>query len=148
MSDRNFAAIDSNNLVSQVLLFDVDTEEEGIALTRAAINDPTATVVETFLNADGTAATRYNYASPGDTWDSANTAFYQTTKTYPSWSLNSSYQWEAPVTYPSTNVVGDITLDIIWDEPNLRWVGITESKPEVSDPAYYWDPNTTSWVAN
>ena len=76
MSDRSFAVVGDNNLVTQVLLFNVDSEAEGITETRNFLNDQNATVVETFLNADGTAATRYNYASPGYTWDSANTAFY------------------------------------------------------------------------
>jgi hypothetical protein len=145
MSDRSFAVVDDNSLVTQVLLFNVDSEAEGITETRNFLNDQNATVVETFLNADGTAATRYNYASPGDTWDSANTAFYQTTKTYPSWSLNSSYQWEAPTPFPSTGNVGAEVLDVVWNELNLRWEGITAANPDSA--SYYWDPNTNTWVA-
>ena len=34
MSDRIFAVVDDNNLVTQVLLFNVDSEAEGITETR------------------------------------------------------------------------------------------------------------------
>ena len=145
MSDRSFAVVDDNNLVTKVLLFNVDSEAEGITETRNYLNDQNATVVETFLNADGTAATRYNYASPGDTWDSANTAFYFPSSPYPSWSLSSSFEWEAPTPFPSTGNVGAEVLDVFWNEPNLRWEGITAANPDSA--SYYWDSNTNAWVA-
>ena len=144
MSDRYFASIDGSNLVTGVYVFNVDTEAEGIALTRNVIDDQTATVVETFVNADQTSPTRYNYASIGFTWDSPNNAFYNATPTFSSWSLNSSYQWEAPVAYPSTDTVEGEFLDIFWNEPSLRWVGIT---PAGGEPTYYWKPDTSEWIA-
>ena len=143
MSDRYFASIDGSNLVTGVYVFNVDTEAEGIALTRNVIDDQTATVVETFVNADQTSPTRYNYASIGFTWDDANQAFIEL-QPFSSWSLDSSYQWQAPVAYPSTDTVDDKFLDIFWEESDLRWVGITEPG---GAPSYYWNPDTSAWIS-
>lgn len=145
MSDRSFAVVDDNNLVTQVLLFNVDSEAEGITETRNFLNDQNATVVETFLNADQTSATRYNYASIGFKWDSANNAFYFPNSPYPSWSLGSSFEWEAPTPFPSTGNVGAEVLDVFWNESNLRWEGITAANPDSA--SYYWDPDTSNWIA-
>lgn len=145
MSDRNFAVIDDDNLVTQVLLFNVDSEAEGITETRNFLNNQNANVVETFLNADQTSATRYNYAGIGFKWDSSNNAFYCPDSPYPSWSLSSSFQWEAPTPFPSTGNVGATVLNIFWNESNLRWEGITAENPDSA--SYYWDPDTSTWVA-
>ena len=40
---------------------------------------------------------------------------------YPSWTLNSNFQWEAPVAKPSTPVNEDPTLRYEWDEENQEW---------------------------
>tara|TARA_R110000850_G_scaffold33733_3_gene91763 strand:+ start:122 stop:565 length:444 start_codon:yes stop_codon:yes gene_type:complete len=146
MSDRSFAVVGDNNLITQVLIFNVDSEAEGITETRNFLNDQNATVVETFFDADQTSATRYNYGSIGFKWDSSNNAFYFPNSPYSSWSLNnSSFEWEAPTPFPSTGNVGAEVLDVFWNEPNLRWEGITAANPDSA--SYYWDPNTNTWVA-
>ena len=75
MADKNFAIVDDNNLVTDDMVLDVDTEAEGVQLARNILNDQTATVVETFPNAND-AATRYNFGGIGYTWDATNNAFY------------------------------------------------------------------------
>ena len=93
---KKFAVIDSSNLVTEILVFDVETEDEGIALTRNVIGDQTATVVETFINADGTSATRYN-----------------------------SFDWVAPVPVPPEGYTPDGDLiEQFWKEAPLRWEGL------------------------
>lgn len=120
----NFAQIDENNVVQQVLVIDqaeIDTGNWG---------DP-ATWVQTSYNTRGgvyytpntntpdpdqSKAFRKNFAGVGYTWDGVG---FIPPKPYPSWVINSfSYLWDAPVPMP---------------EPN-------------NPPVYNWDEETLSWV--
>ena len=58
---------------------------------------------------------RYNYAGIGYTYDPIDDAFIPL-KPYPSWILNTSKQWEAPLPYPE----GDALYE--WDEDLGAWV--------------------------
>ena len=59
---------------------------------------------------------------------------------YDSWALDSSDDWQAPVTYPA----GDQSAyRISWDEDNLRWLGTKRS----DDSNYRWDADNTQWVS-
>tara|TARA_R110000851_G_scaffold221827_1_gene374632 strand:+ start:1548 stop:1982 length:435 start_codon:yes stop_codon:yes gene_type:complete len=141
--NKKFAVIDSSNLVTEILVFDVETENEGIALTRNVIGDQTATVVETFINADGTSATRYNYGGKGFTWDSANNAFIPL-RPYTSWSLNDSFDWVAPVPVPPEGYTPDGDLiEQFWKEAPLRWEGLVFPN---DDCTYYWNTATNVWT--
>jgi len=61
---------------------------------------------------------RKNYASVGDTYDSALDAFY-TPQPYPSWTLNEdTCLWESPVAYPDDGKSYD------WDEETTSWVEV------------------------
>tara|TARA_A100001515_G_C4471651_1_gene177031 strand:+ start:104 stop:535 length:432 start_codon:yes stop_codon:yes gene_type:complete len=140
MAIKNFALVDGNNIVTNITIYDVDSEAEGVALYRAALGDDTANVVETFQNAND-ASTRWNYAGIGYTWDSANSAFYEP-KPFDSWTLDSSYQWQAPVTKPNTDYVGDIYLISQWNEGESRWDGFNATTDTVE---YVWNPNTLAW---
>ena len=65
MADRHFAILDDNNIVTDVILLNVDSEEEGIAQARNVKDNQSLTVVETFYDAND-AATRYKYAGIGN----------------------------------------------------------------------------------
>lgn len=59
---------------------------------------------------------RYNYAGIGYVFDSVAGAFIGP-KPYPSWLLNTNtYQWQAPVPYPTDGQIYD------WDEATQSWV--------------------------
>lgn len=63
---------------------------------------------------EGTTA-RKNNPSKNFTYDKAEDVFYAP-QPYPSWTLNkTSWQWEAPVTYPSDGKQYD------WDEDSKSW---------------------------
>lgn len=53
----------------------------------------------------------------GRTYDTANNVFIAP-KPFASWVLNSSFRWEAPIEYP-TSEDGDTYW---WDEESLQWV--------------------------
>ncbi len=58
---------------------------------------------------------RGNFAGIGYTYDSVNDVFIPP-KPFPSWVLNSSYLWEAPVAAPQDG------KQYRWDEDTVSWV--------------------------
>tara|TARA_Y100000031_G_C8067259_1_gene313415 strand:- start:129 stop:659 length:531 start_codon:yes stop_codon:yes gene_type:complete len=87
---------------------------------------------------------RYNYAGPGNTYDSTNDAFIDP-KPFPSWILDSSFVWVAPVADPSTFEVDGVPVIIAsWDEANTKWFGWKNEDPY---PEYAWNNSTSIWEA-
>lgn len=99
-----FAEIDQNNIVLRVLISDNEFIQSG------AVGNP-ENWVETFY--DGT---RKQPAVIGGTWDAENNVFVNWTP-YPSWVLNSNFDWEAPVTHPAPNDVR-----YLWSEAKGNWI--------------------------
>jgi len=73
---------------------------------------------------DGTAY-RGNYATIDGTYDAENDVFIDP-QPYPSWIINSNWQWEAPVPHPSdANVEMDTSFPhklYVWNEDDVNWV--------------------------
>jgi len=86
---------------------------------------------------------RANGAIIGGSYSPANDVF-TAPQPYTSWTLNSEYKWQAPVTYPNviTIMANDVseTLIIHWDEDNQKWKGF-----EGANNVYDWNPNTSAW---
>jgi len=61
---------------------------------------------------------RGNYAGLGYTYDEDNDVFIPP-KPYPSWTLNSNWEWEAPVDYPDSDNLH------YWNENLGEWEEIT-----------------------
>lgn len=141
-----FAELDSNNTVIRVVTAPEDivsspNDPAGETWCFNNIpNDPDISLVDgaypgvawkqTYKNASD-AVTRWNYAGIGWTWDSSNSAFILP-KPYPSWTLNSSFKWEAPVAWPSVDDQGNSlprdrfyedNLHIYWDENSSGYLG-------------------------
>ena len=140
MADKLFAIMDGSNIVTNVMIVDATDEADGISKVRTIIANPTAVVAETFENATD-ASTRYNYARIGGTWDPSNIAYYDP-RPYTSWTLNSDYQWIAPVTKPNTDYVGDVYVVSEWDEAGQKWNGLNTNNNVVE---YVWNPTTLEW---
>ena len=65
---------------------------------------------------DGGVALRGNYAGIGYTYDQVNDVFYAP-QPYPSWTISApTWEWQAPVPYPSTGGLYS------WDEATQSWV--------------------------
>jgi len=65
---------------------------------------------------DGGVALRANYAGIGHIYDIVNDVFYAP-QPFPSWTLNeSTWTWEAPVSYPTDG------NQYTWDETTQSWV--------------------------
>ena len=82
---------------------------------------------------------RKQYAGMGYVYNASKNKFLLP-QPYDSWALDSSDDWQAPVTYPA----GDQSAyRISWDEDNLRWLGTKRS----DDSNYRWDADNTQWVS-
>jgi len=146
----HFAELNSSNVVLRVVVIsneDVD-----------ANGGDYSTEAETFVSglvphSDGGVAwkqTSYNgnqrkqYAGIGFSFDSVKNKFISP-KPYASWSLDSNDDWQAPVTFPSTNEIDSNPVAIIWDEDNQKWLGETYTGDPVVTTNYEWDAVALAW---
>jgi hypothetical protein len=104
----HFAKIDSNNIVTNVIVAEQDFINSG------AVGD-SFLWVQTSYNGNF----RKNYAGIGFTYDSTRDAFIEP-QPYPSWTLNEdTCQWESPVPYPTDDKRYE------WDEETTNWIEVT-----------------------
>jgi hypothetical protein len=124
----HFAQIDSNNIVTQVIVAEQDFIDTGL------VGDP-ATWIQTSYNTrngihygpdgvpDGGVALRKNYAGVGYTYDRERDAFIPP-KPFESWTLNeSTCAWEPPVALPSTD------RRYQWNEDTRSWDEVKALEP-------------------
>ena len=114
----HFAQIDSNNIVTQVLVIEQDVVDTGL------FGEPSS-FVQTSYNTHGGVHTlggtplRKNYAGIGYTYDSGRDAFIPP-KPYNSWVLNEdTCLYEAPTPMPTDD------KRYSWDEDTTSWVEIS-----------------------
>jgi len=146
----HFAELNSSNEVLRVIVIsNDDVEANGGELSSEA---------ETFVasivphSEDGTAwkQTSYNnnfrkqYAGIGDTFDSSKDKFIKP-QPYPSWSLDSNDDWEAPVTYPTITEIDSNIVYTSWDEDNQKWLGATHIGDPIVITNYEWDATNLQW---
>ena len=58
---------------------------------------------------------RKQFPAAGFSYDETNDVFISP-KPYPSWLLNASHDWQAPIEYPSDGKV------YVWDETSINWI--------------------------
>lgn len=106
----HYAFLNEENIVTEVITGidedSTDTLPEGFASWEAWYADFRGqTCKRTSYNTVGNSHTldgtpyRGNYAGIGFTFDEENEVFYPP-QSYPSWSLNENWVWEAPIAYP------------------------------------------------
>jgi hypothetical protein len=69
---------------------------------------------------------------------------------FPSWSLDSSGDWKAPVTYPDDVSENSLIVFPTWDEDNQRWLGSTwsdDTEGDGTETQYTWDASSKEWNA-
>jgi len=146
----HFAELNNSNEVLRVIVIsNDDVEANGGELSSEA---------ETFVasivphSEDGTAwkQTSYNnnfrkqYAGIGHTYDASKDKFILP-QPYPSWSLDSNDDWQAPVTYPTITEIDSEPVLITWDEDNQKWLGETYSGDPIVTTNYEWDATNLQW---
>jgi hypothetical protein len=93
---------------------------------------------------------RKQYAGIGMVYDPVKDKFLGQ-QPHASWSLDSSDDWQAPITYPTITEEGDVRYFILWNETkynadNTTGWEATKSNDESETPTTYnW--NGTAWVS-
>ena len=126
----HYAKIDGN-LVSEVIVAEQDFVDnlDGTWIqtsynTRKGIHYQANSNI---TSSDQSQALRGNYAGVGYEYDNILDAFF-IPKPFTSWVKNtSSFEYEAPIAYPSGDATGSYTGSYSWDEENTQW--ITSSLP-------------------
>ncbi len=106
----HYAFLDSNNIVTEVVTGIDETELiEGLDTETWYGNFRGQTCKRTSYNGN----IRKQYAGIGFTYD-ADADVFISPRPFPSWSLDSSYDWQPPVPHPSSG-------SYLWDEENQEW---------------------------
>jgi hypothetical protein len=104
----HFAEIDSTNTVLRVIVVADEHETNGAEWCNNLLG---GTWVQTSYNHN----IRKQYAGIGFTYDSDADVFVAP-QPFPSWSLDSNHDWQAPTPKPEGNW--------LWDESKLSWVEV------------------------
>ena len=131
----HFAQIDSNNIVTQVIVVaDADTadaqgnhmESIGIAFCQRLIGGnwkQTSYNTQGGVHNNGGTPFRGNYAGIGYTYDATNDVFYAP-QPYASWTISApTWIWTAPVPMPTETLPENQYYS--WDETSKSWVVVT-----------------------
>ena len=147
----HFAEINNDGIVQNVIVAEQDFIDSG------AVGDSSNWIQTSYntrggihyapnsIESDGGIALRKNYAGIGYTYDSAKNVFISP-KPFPSWSLDASNDWQAPVTYPNDVEENSLEVFITWDEDNTQWLGRTLTGGG-DETKYRWDASGLSWIA-
>jgi len=106
----HFAKIDSNNIVTEVIVAEQDHID---TLSGTWIQTSYNTLSGEHIN--GKTPLRKNFAGVGAIYDSVKDAFYEQ-QPFASWTLNeTTCIWEPPTAYPNDGKL------YYWDEPSTSW---------------------------
>jgi hypothetical protein len=104
----HFAEIDSDNQVLRVIVVADEHEANGAEWCHNLLGG-------TWIQTSYTNRIRKQYAGVGFTYDEAANVFVAP-QPFPSWSLDSNHDWQAPTPKPEG--------DWMWDESELSWVEV------------------------
>src|SRR6056300_1971283 len=146
----HFAELNSTNEVLRVVVISNDDVDSNGGELSSEAETFVSTIVPYSENGTAWKQTSYNhnfrkhYAGIGDTFDSSKNKFIKP-KPYPSWSLDSNDDWQAPVTYPTVTEIDSELVLINWDEDNQKWLGSTYSGDPIVTTNYEWDATNLQW---
>ena len=132
--DENGIVIDVQSVANQTIQDSEGVEQESLGVAFLNKVHKTDDVwVQTSYNSN----IRKQYAGIGYTYDTTNDVFI-ISKPYDSWTLNSNFDWEAPVAYPTDHKF------YIWNEDNQTW---DEHIPDQPFNSWTWNEPTCEWQA-
>ena len=117
----HFAQLDADNKVTQVIVVSnadlldengVEQEHLGVAVCQAIVG--AGNWKQTSYNGNF----RKKYAAIGDVYQPDADVFYNPVSPFPSWSLDSNYDWQPPTPMP------DDGKAYYWDEDSLAWTPV------------------------
>ena len=155
----HFAEINSNNKVLRVVVAcSIDIENNGGEQSEQAAN---AFKNVCRLSSDGVkwVQTSYNnnfrkkFAGVGDTYDAVKDIFWNENSPYSSWTLDSNYDWQPPISKPLKNTWGPNNAPLFarWSEEKLNWVanGYQIEPSTIENPGtvtpLIWNNTTQDW---
>jgi len=144
----HFAELDSNNKVLRVVVAcNQDIANNGGEQSEQAA-EHFKTICPLSENGVKWIQTSYNnrfrkqYAGNDYTYDVNKNIFIQA-QPFPSWSLDSNDDWQAPVAYPTVTTYGNnVPYIISWNEAEQKWIGKDNQNNE-----FAWIPSSLSWIA-
>ncbi len=151
----HFAELNSSNEVLRVIVVSNEDVDANGGDQHADAETFVTTIVPYSTGGVAWKQTSYNhnfrkqYVPIGGTYDSGKDMFILP-KPYPSWTNDSSGDWNAPVTYPNDLEENSLTVFTEWDEDNQKWLGSTwsDGSPRTgTETKYEWDASGLSWTA-
>ena len=148
----HFAELDSNNKVIRVVVISNEDVDANGGDLHADAETFVASVVPHLESGVAWKQTSYHhnfrkqYAGTIHYYDSSKDKFIDL-QPFPSWSLDSNDDWQAPVTFPNTVDIGGLRANATWDEDNRRWIGRTfdHTTDPVTETPYVWDATNLQW---
>lgn len=146
----HFAELNSSNEVLRVVVISNDDVEANGGELSTEAETFVASIVPHSENGTAWKQTSYNnnfrkqYAGIGDTFDSSKDKFILP-QPFPSWSLDSNDDWEAPVTYPTITEIDSNIVYTSWDEDTQKWLGATHIGDPIVTTNYEWDATNLQW---
>ena len=149
MANALFCSLDSSNIVLNLFVIDeADVIAHGGNQSAEAatwVQDnirPLEAGEVSYVQTSADSSFRAHRASEGYIFDSANDVFYEP-QPYPSWSLDASWVWQAPVTFPAGAGTTQAQEDIAeWDEAGSKWYYL-----DAAEARFNWDAINLVWVA-
>ena len=92
-----------------------------------------------WVESSSTGEFRGRGATIGSLYDSINNVFIRQ-KPYSSWTLNSNFDWQAPIAFPTIEKINNEALEIKWDEDNQKWCSF-----DGTGKSYNWNTSTLNW---
>ena len=159
----HFAKLDENNEVIEVIVISNEmlqddngneVEQLGIDFCESLFGQNTIWK-QTSFNGN----IRKQYAGIGMLYDETNDVFL-TEQPFASWSLDSNFDWQPPVVYPTDHKFytwneDDQTWDEFipnqpfdswtWNEPSLEWQPPIDYPSDYDTVGYQWNEETLSW---
>jgi hypothetical protein len=146
----HFAELNSSNEVLRVIVISNDDVDANGGDLHADAETFVASIVPHSTGGTAWKQTSYNnnfrkqYAGIGDTFDASKNKFIKP-KPFPSWSLDSNDDWQAPVTKPTVTEIDSNIVYTSWDEDNQKWLGETYTGDPIVTTNYEWDATNLQW---
>ena len=146
----HFAELNSTNEVLRIVVISNDDVEANGGELSTEAETFVASIVPHSTGGNAWKQTSYNnnfrkqYAGIGYTYDAGKNKFIAL-QPFPSWSLDSNDDWQAPVTYPTITEIDSTPVEINWDEDNQKWLGVTYTGDPIVTTNYEWDATNLQW---
>jgi len=153
----HFCQLDEDNKVLQVIVVDNKNllDENGVEQESIGIDFITKNVcngiVLKWKQTSRSGTFRKQFGSRNYKYDEVNDVFIAP-KPYTSWSLDSNFNWKAPIEYPNISTYlfngENVNYEISWDEENKRWQGIKRNliNGVIISDRFIWNSETLEWT--